>query len=850
MKKVKLANIMRFVISLFVCFSMLSATAQVANRMRTVNYNGYKILTTPDIFNKWLTRNAQSYYDDALLTVSVLNSSNNKPWCIYSDRNDNPLLNPAGGETNKRLGFLQPLYVSDVFQSSLLKVCGYEKDANGTPIFKELGFISRERVLLSSFSCLNSYGASRHAMICYSLDSDVKNKKDIVDYLGDKNRFFLRPDFKYDQGVPKKFKIYFVLKEEGNMLLLSTKDQISASDYIDRGSVPGWINKILVTQWDHKVCLQPNFGTKVKAYESFQSRVPTFYEIQSARLVDKTGELGASEEQDVAAYWPLASLPGNHFRLPVLEEVTKGDDRRLRTVASLVGAKKEINIDDGQTEKILKDLEKKIKRVNILIVLDGSRSMEEYFTGVANSLQAITQNMRAGGFEEVKIGVAIYRDAADAAYPSLISATSKFHRDYEFLPLTNNIELVESFLKESAATYQNINSVGSDRYESMNSGLYRAIQDANFNPNESNFMLLAGDCGNHPTDNSISLNQIVDIIANKNLNVQAYQVHYGERTSDETSRGLMNPYLKFKTDLSYVIKESTKKRLEIYNRRSSNNQSVIEPITFKFDINQSQNFQEIRTYKNAQAQGDVLVSNRMTWTEQVINSSMFTSNTTKSINRYFESLNVQIRTLQSSANSTKRNPSNPTDISVDLDDLCRMRGLTDEQCEAIKNYGNFSIIGYTLTEFYGTGTKAYSTVVFMTVQEKQNLANKLSNVVQKSSAGSERRSSFKIAIIDLVKGIMGDNDNVVIEQLTLAEIWEKCIGVKFNQEYQEIGNIPIGLLDQSSVVSDGDFEVFFSNFKNKVIEFSNFRDSNLQGEIGEQMVMWVPTKVFPLCDNE
>ena len=46
-------------------------------------------------------------------------------------------------------------------------------------------------------------------------------------------------------------------------------------------------------------------------------------------------------------------------------------------------------------------------------------------------------------------------------------------------------------------------------------------------------------------------------------------------------------------------------------------------------------------------------------------------------------MNVQIRTLQSSANSTKRNPSNPTDISVDLDDLCRMRGLTDEQCQAI-----------------------------------------------------------------------------------------------------------------------------------------------------------------------
>jgi len=289
--------------------------------------------------------------------------------------------------------------------------------------------------------------------------------------------------------------------------------------------------------------------------------------------------------------------------------------------------------------------------------------------------------------------------------------------------------------------------------------------------------------------------------------------------------------------------------LEIYNRRSSNNQTVIEPITFKFEINQSQNFQEIRTYKNAQSQGDVLVSNRMTWTEKVINSSMFTSNTTKSINRYFESLNAQIRTLQS-VNTMKRNPSDPTSVNVDIDALCRMKGFSDEQCQAIKNYGNFSIIGYTLTEFYGTGTKAYSTVVFMTVQEKQNLANRLSNVVQKSSAGSERRSSFKIAIIDLVKGIMGDNDNVVIEQLTLAEIWEKCIGVKFNQEFQEIGNIPIGLLDQSSVVSDGDFEVFFSNFKNKVIEFSNFRDSNVQGEIGEQMVIWVPTKVFPLCDNE
>ncbi len=840
----------RLVINILICLFFVNINGQIASRLRTINFNGQKVLTTPDVLNKWLTNNAQSYYDDALLTAPVLNSSNNKPWCIYSDRNDNPLLNAQGGTTSKMLEFLQPLYVTDVISSNLLEVCGYEKDNNGTPIFKKLGYINKRNVLLSSYSWLNSYGASRHAMICYSLDSDVRNKKDIVDYLGVKNRFYLRPDFKYDQGIPKKFKIYFVLKEEGNMLLLSTKDQITASDKLDRGSVPGWINKILVTQWDHKICLQPNYGSKVKPYESHENRVPTFYDIQPARLVDKTGELGSNEEQDVAAYWPLISLPGNHFRLPILEEVKKGDDRRIRTVASLVGPKKEISVDNLQTEKYIKDIEDRTRKVNILIVLDGSRSMEEYFTGVANSLQTITQNMKSGGFEQVKIGVAIYRDASDAANISLIPLTGKYHRDYEFVPLTNDIESIEQFLKESAATYQNINSVGADRYESVYNGLLRAVRDANFNPNESNFMLLAGDCGNHPNDNAINIEQIVDIVASKNLNIQAYQVHYGERTAEEAGRNLMNPYLKFRTDMSYVIKESARKRLMMYNKRSEDNVSVIEPITFKFELQQNQNYQEIRTYRAAQAQGDVLISNRMTWTEQVINSSLFTANTTKSINRYFESLNSQLKTLQSSSNTSKRNPTNPTDVSVDLNDLCRIRGLTDEQCQAIKDYGNFSIIGYTLTEFYGTSTKAYSTVVFMTVQEKQNLANRLSNVIQKSAAGSERRSNFKTAIIDLVKGIMGDNDNVVIEQLTLSEIWEKCIGVKFNQEFQEIGNIPIGLLDQSSVLSETDFEVFFTQFKNKVIEFSSYRDSSVQGEIGEQMVIWVPTKVFPLCDNE
>ncbi len=853
-KKSYLIMKLRVFSMLFTLTMSLISYGQVSSNLRTVAYNNVKILTTPDIFNTWLTGDAQLYYSNKLLSLNSLNSTNNKPWCVFSDRSRNPVLTAQGSPTGKLLDFMQPLYVSDVYQQKFLEIYGYEEDNNGTPVFKKLGYINKEKILLSSFSSLNQYGASRHAMICYAIRGDVNVGDDVADILDNKNRFYLTPTEQDDQGVPEKFKIYFVLKEVNNVLLLSTKDQISENDKLNRSIIPGWIKSMLVTSWDHKICLEPNFGSKVDPYKNieniddeFQNAALVFGTKKTAKSVDYYGKLDSSSIDDLLCKWPLKKYGPSHFRLPIVAEINE-EDKNIRKVASLV---KQIGGDIGNSsggEDLINKLTEQVKTVNILIVIDGSSSMQPYFNAVANSLYTINQNMKASGFKKVKIGVSIYRDESDGAVNSLISKTSNYTRDYEFLPLTNDLSIVEDYLRESGSTYQNIFSLGQDRYESMFKGLKRAIIDAKFNPQESNVMYVIGDCGNHPTDNVVKLNELSNLVAKYNINIQAFQVNYGLSTSDEKNNNLINPYLKFRKDISSIIKESTRIRLENGKVITSSNE-VQNNVKYRYENSKMRNSDEINLYTGLIPYKNLPISNRFTYTENVMEASIFSDNTKKSLNDYFKLLNNQLAEITS---GMRKNNGKHSEISV-ATTIAALRGCDERTLDALRNYGSMSFIGYTLNEFYNLGVKAFSTVVFITLQEKQAMVNKLVNVVEKSGGGSEKRSNFKKAIIELVGGLMGQNDNMVVEKLTLKTIWEKTLGVKFNREYESIGNIPIGLLDQNSVLSDKEFEQFYAKFKSQVTQFRNYRESADDGGIGEiggQSCLWIPTRVFPMCDYE
>lgn len=844
------------VFSMFLFLIMtLMVNGQVSNNLRKVTFDNVKILTTPDIFNTWLTADAQLYYSDKLLSINSLNSTNNKPWCVYSDRSRNPILTSQGSPTGKMLDFMQPVYVSDVFNQRLLEVYGYEKDPNGTPIFKKIGYVNKETTLLSSFSLLNSYGASRHGMICFALDGATNfTNSNVTDILNKKNKFYFSPTFQDNQGIPEKFKIYFVLKEIDNMLLLSTKDQISDADKRNRGVIPGWILSELVTAWDHKICLEPNYGSKVDLYKNsesvgneFKNCVPIFGSYNSADLVRKHGEIDSAASQDLLCKWPLKKLLPNHFRLPIVGEINQ-NDKTIRKVASLV---KQIGEDIGngaEGEELINKLIEQVKTVNILIVLDGSSSMQPYFNAVANSLYAINQNMKESGFKKVKIGVSIYRDQKDGSMNSLISKTAAYKRDYEFLPSTTEISEVEEYLRESGSTYQNIYSLGEDRYESMFKGLKRAIIDAKFNAQESNIMYVIGDCGNHPNDNEVNVNELSQLVAKFNINIQSFQVNYGLSTQVEKNKNLLNPYLKFRKDISSMIKESTRIRLDNGVRNLSN--QVHNSINYRYENSKEfTNSDQINLYTGSILYDILPISNRITYTENIMDANVFTTNTKRSINFYFNSLNKQLEELMK---GSKRGDKKHSDVSVSTT-IAVLRSADEKTLEAFRNYGSMSFIGYTLTEFYNLGVKAFSTVVFITQQEKQVMVNKLTNVVQKAGAGSEKRSNFKEAIIELVGGLMGQNNNVVVEKLTLKTIWEKTLGVKFSREFESIGNIEIGMLDQNSVLSNNDFEQFYVKFKSQVIQFSNYRenaDDGGIGNIGGQNCLWIPTRVFPMCDYE
>ena len=376
------------ILFLFVFFS----TKIYAQENNNIIASKFKVLPVPDVFATYVPDSINQEILQRNFKISRnKRSSSDIAWIVYSDREDNPTYvdsKEIDGEEKKYIDFMEAFFVKKV-KGNMLNIVKVKSKKK----YDDYGWINANNLILSKYSILSNKGAPAKRMILTSAsDLDITDTKDVLKGLKDKNYFYspnLENRYKSSK-VAAKFEILFVVKSANNGVLLSKTDKIMNP----KQDVYGWIDKVKTTQWNHRVCMEPKSGRRVKdrfCLEKNSDGKCIKYEKISVFLEPYQLERYFANSQNVKRSWVLHNIPlsvkrmnANRMRYPVMPWQDKGYNKQKIAVIAEFGDNVNTSMgDDNLTQESilqrrLDSISQLQENVNVMIVMDGTSSMKSY----------------------------------------------------------------------------------------------------------------------------------------------------------------------------------------------------------------------------------------------------------------------------------------------------------------------------------------------------------------------------------------------------------------------------------------------------------------------------------------
>ncbi len=541
-----------------VLFILSLAIAQVYSQQRT--YVGKTIFSDPDVYQP-------PSGPDGTIQIRSTNGSSSKSifsWVVYSDRLYNPVfsddkLTTKSGEIN----FLDAFYVINE-NPTAVEIIKYNPeviDLNNRKIIKEpvyIGWVEKSKMLLWRNSLISSKTKfTKKALTIHSIEALSKPGEYIEN---NSVKLFDSPSFSEKTRNANKLRLFnflFVFKEEGDKYLIGKKETFYPSEA--RTIILGWVPKGIVQIWDQRMCLIPN-NDQISVKERMNSSkfACVFDSKQEAADYAKSQLPVTDPEIEKQILWkeanPSTGYSGEWKRYPILGDV-KGDVNNIITtgyVSQIVDANGApvVSVDQQNIyNKKFNDQLPRSNKINVVFVIDGTGSMQPYFSYIKQSIDSTTEKLLAYSARtdrQINYGVVVYRDYAHEKCPL-------GDRSIQLLEITSNRTEVTEFLdkvsKESAEC-----GVDKDLPEALYKGLHNAVNLFNKKDieKETNILIILGDAGNHlehPQNKNYPIQNIINKAASLNCSIFALRVADG---NDDT-------YLDYKNQLYYFIKKTALK---------------------------------------------------------------------------------------------------------------------------------------------------------------------------------------------------------------------------------------------------------------------------------------------------
>lgn len=449
------------------------------------------------------------------------------PWVVFSDRKNNVIYQDANFNTKVgTAGFKDRFYVIGE-DGEFLQLAKWDFDgidiktrklkAASTPV----GWIPKRNLLLWKKAIVNRRKITKKAIVVIKGVDAIKNPEAYIDTAGTVY-CYNAPDAsgtsKIENSEIRMFKFLFILKEENNMVLISRQSKFSAQSI---QNILGWVPKDLLTVWETRLSLQPNFSEQAKKERRAQGiNTSVFLNYNQADdfsknfvMVDSIGIEKPSEKK-----WSRELK-----RLPVIDDTTYRKNRIVETnyITGVMDKNGKLIMDKEKADKKIGEILGKVgelKKINIVFVVDGGPDMAPYLTEISSAVNSIKNNITPELKEvfEVSLGAVVYRDYAENDCGMQSCSEYKLSKDYSRL-----INFINEEARKPGC------SGDKDPSQAMREGIYKGMKFfENGKESQSNYVILvsgAADSDANIEKSKISENAFYNLYGKVKPNFIAYQ---------------------------------------------------------------------------------------------------------------------------------------------------------------------------------------------------------------------------------------------------------------------------------------------------------------------------------------
>jgi len=440
------------------------------------------------------------------------------PWTVFSDRENNTTYTSESSDDKfASLSFVEKVYVADIKKGRALVFSDENKLSSSGAITSSAsykGWIPVENLILWNQCPKDENQIYKKGVVVYSPNEGSSSMKKNPNYL-------LAPSASANQtsNISQDLDILYCIKttiSNNKRYYLLSKEHIFSTRGTSQDRVLlGWLTEDYITEWKNRLLLEPTYATSAVDYYKNKGIYPCIFPEDANGLNNARNFLKSEISKDpLWVYDKFKAVERMHsyrMRNPIIEN--SGDLFRVATLSTFEQS--------GDMAEKAADAKQKLERykqaldnVNVIFVIDATASMKKYYPAVADALGKI---MNTDFSSDIKVGAVLYKDYKD---PDRI----------QFKPVTSNINDIIGFINTAK---NELGSVDADDYEAMFLGLETALDKSKmkYSSDQSNFIILIGDAGNHEKDPQGKDWQ--DIVAdmsqtmcNNNINFLAYQVNH------------------------------------------------------------------------------------------------------------------------------------------------------------------------------------------------------------------------------------------------------------------------------------------------------------------------------------
>ena len=738
-----------------------------------------------------------------------------KHWVVFSDRDENITYSEPSSRSSKfsKLAMNEELRIAQIKDGFAQVYVEPQKSIEYPKIsqFAECrGWISMKNLLLWHSCPANQAGIYNKALLCVNLDD---NKRD-------GGRLYKNPDKRGGYTtLNTDMNFYFVMKVENGMALLA---RFHTMEGTSNQVLYGWVGESSYVAWSQRSCLEPNWDEEAVGYFSKQKVAAKVFDTQFFRDNDRPGTqwdfvlAGGNSSKDRYRF----RMAPNALRFPILDGGTSTLYHCSSFGATGESAGTSLNrYISGEDSKIRKSKEEvdKLSKINIGIVIDGTKSMEAYFPAVKDAILEGVKFFDKN--EKVRFGIVIYRDYTDGDEGLL-----------ETFPMTapNNPKLKEFLM--SGGKY-GVKSSKQDKTaaEALYYGIDSALDFFKFNADESNILLVVGDCGNDRNDTKVSSSTIIKKLVDKNVHFIGFQVR---SESDDA-------FTLFTEQMQDIMKNSVQGRYDkLWNRMpESDKKGMKKPaVSAKLEedgytiSNNLQNELYIGAYRNAPR-------------KKAMDPKKLTSLMENAIMSCSQTVDYQRNLLVAGANGDEAAWGTTDAVTGQMrfdKEFVRSRLGSAESTDGKL----LTFTGWTKKKD-GSGRDFWKPVIFISSDEFNVLVTRLEPVNDAAVANSNDREPYINALKALIQSLVPDITDDEMNQKGYKEIMDLIAGL--NESSQSLKGRTIQEIASPQAVKQQEYMSMVSDFKRK---FAGLRRIQSQGykfvrDFNGTKYYWIPIEDLP-----